>query len=145
MKRVGFLFVSLFSCAQPNTEEVTMQPQPNPEISAAINAFVQAADTRDAEKMEAILDPNFRVIFATGGNVSALDRATYVSLLQAGKIGGDQRSVSFHDTQLDGLFAHAKATITSPKATFESQYTLIQRDGSWRLLQDATVFTPSKP
>jgi ketosteroid isomerase-like protein len=143
-KTVLIALVSLFSCTSTTApKEATMQPK-NPEISAAIQAFISAGDARDSQQMEGILDPNFRVIFSSNSQVSALDRATYLSLLQAGKIGGDTRQLELTHTQSEGVFARASANITSPKAHFASEYTLIQRDGQWKLLQDATVFTPKQ-
>ena len=123
-----------------------MLPKQDPTITAAVLSFATAADNRDVTALEGLLDESFRVVFTVKGSdeVSTIDRATYLSLLQAGKLGGVPRDVQVSQAASTGALASAKASLTSSAAFFESEYTLVQRRGQWRLLQDATVFTPGK-
>jgi hypothetical protein len=150
MKFILLFCASLFACVphQTSTNETgaSMLPKQDPTITAAVISFATAADNRDVPALEGLLDESFRVVFTVKGSdeVSTIDRATYLSLLQAGKLGGVTREVRVSQAIATGSLASAMASLASPAALFESEYTLIQRGGKWRLAQDATVFTPRK-
>jgi hypothetical protein len=121
-------------------------PAPERGVVDAVRAFAAAADARDLTAMEALLDGGFQIAFTVkgSGEVSALSRAVYLSLLKEGKAGGLPRRVEVLAVAVDGALARATAVLESDAARFESAYTLARRDGRWILLQDATVFAPRR-
>jgi len=125
-----------------------LAPHPLPSSpDAAVMAFVGAADRRDLAEMEALLHPDFRVAVTVLGSdsVRTIDRATYLSLLGAGKLGGTPRRATIDGRVERGAMAHVTATLVGDGGRFSSAYSLAGQPGGWRLLQDATVFEPARP
>jgi hypothetical protein len=155
MQRSSLLFcffAGLLACTpsslarSPQEKTVLDVRAAQPELAAAILSFASAADNRDAAPLETLLDEQFRVLFCVKGSeaVNAISKSQYLSLLQAGKLGGVPRQVAFLSASVDGSLARVSAVLTSPSARFESEYTLVLRGGQWRLVQDATLFFPAK-
>lgn len=113
-------------------------------VKDAVTAFAVAGDTQDLAAMTQVLHPEFRVVFVTKGQpgLTVLPRATYLSMLEAGKLGGSPRTVTFGtiDSQ-DGL-AVVHAEMQREGARFHSTLNLAQVDGAWQVVQDAVVFQP---
>ncbi|MEM1025800.1 MAG: nuclear transport factor 2 family protein [Myxococcota bacterium] len=113
-------------------------------VKAAIAAFVQAGDDQDPAALEPVLHPEFRVVFRMAGSneLTVLDRGTYAQLLEAKKIGGDARRLKVLSMkQRDGL-AEATVQLDGAKARFEGHMTLVRTPSGWKLIQDATLFSP---
>ncbi|MCB9676348.1 MAG: nuclear transport factor 2 family protein [Alphaproteobacteria bacterium] len=106
----------------------------------AVEAFVKAADTRDADALERLLHPAFRAVVHVQGKegVDVLDRETWLSLLRAGKIGGTERQASVEAVvQGDGI-ATVKGRLVAPTMRFDSTWT-VTSGPTCQLVQDATV------
>lgn len=112
---------------------------PDRDIEAAVKAFAAAGDARSVSAAEGILHPEFRTVFAMGEQPEAtlLSRATYLQLLRAGKIGGDERSVRVRETRTWGPIAVARVKLEGKKATFDGEITLARHEGRWKVVQDA--------
>lgn len=106
-----------------------------------IQHFARASDRRDANMLETLLHPAFRVVFNVkpGSVPTVLDRAQYLKMAREGKIGGPDRSVSVANVSLTHGFATGTSRMEHDKASFESVFSLIQVDGQWMLLQEAVL------
>lgn len=136
MNRLGLLLIFAGAALAADLPDDT----PN----AAVAAFAQAGDRRDVQAMEALLHPEFRVVFAmlgTGG-VKLMTRAAYLAALRAGQIGGDMRQVQITAMESLDQVATVRARLRSEKATFDSVFTLVRDGGRWRIIQDTTLLTP---
>ncbi|MEO1448490.1 MAG: nuclear transport factor 2 family protein [Bacteroidota bacterium] len=109
-------------------------------VSAAVEAFAQAADQQDAEALDKILDDNFRLVMNQlfgGDKVMTMDKATYLGKIRNKEFGGDERTVSIHAVNVYGKNAQAQATFKGKKMTFTSYLQLIHApDGSWKIVND---------
>ncbi len=119
---------------------------PKAEIETRIRAFAKAGDARAVGQLEGMLHPQFRVAFSSPGKPGAalMDRATYLSLLKAGTIGGGHREVTIEWTQVDHDLAHAKVKMSRDTARFSGVLTFVRTNGNWQVLQDATLYNPGK-
>jgi len=108
----------------------------------AVRAFVDAADTQDVSALQAVLHEDFRVLARMPDGWSMLDRATYLSLIEAGTFGGVKRKTRLDSVQSTGELATVVGSLSSKAATFESSWTVVQVDGAWKVVQDATIFQP---
>jgi ketosteroid isomerase-like protein len=109
-----------------------------------IYAFAQASDSADADALELILHPDFRVVFTTkaGASPTTLSRAQYLQMVREGKIGGNPRTVELSEVSVTSGFAITKATMTRPDAVFTGVYSLIeQENGRWLLLEEAVLMS----
>lgn len=116
----------------------------DPSVEAAVRAFAAAADARDLAALDAALHPDFRVLLTRPGaaGVTVLPRAAYTQMARDGKVGGTARAVVVHAAATRGDLAWASVTLTGAAARFESLLTLARHDGAWRVVEDATRFTP---
>jgi Domain of unknown function (DUF4440) len=110
-----------------------------------IHHFARASDRRDTPALEALLHPEFRVVFNVkpGAAPKVLDRAQYLQMARDGKIGGPDRNVSVVNLSVTEGFATGTSRMVHEKATFQSVFSLIQSDGQWLLLQEAVLMSPN--
>jgi hypothetical protein len=108
-----------------------------------VEAFADASDRADANALDAILHPGFRVVFSmkAGSPPSTLDRTQYLKMVRDGKIGGKARKIELSGFDTVDGFASIAAKMTRPDAIFNGVYSLIEQDGRWQLLQEAVVMT----
>jgi hypothetical protein len=115
------------------------------QIKNAITTFATGGDKRDLAALEKILDPSFRVVFAfPGKDASVMSRADYLGMLKEGKIGGGERKLSFGQVNIAGAIGHAKVEMVRDDARFDAEVTLVRGASGWRIIQDATLMTPTK-
>lgn len=122
--------------------QTALAGSPPPEPAAAVEAFVNAGDTRDVTRLEAVLHPDFRVLAQMPDGLSVMDRATYLQLITAGTIGGSPRSRDLDVVMLSGDLATVKGTLDSTAAHFDCTWTLARSAGGWQVVQDAVVYVP---
>lgn len=108
----------------------------------AVDTFVRAGDARDVSALETVLHPDFRVVAQMPDGVSVLPRATYLSLIQGGKIGGVPRTADYDVVMHQGDLATVKGTLDSAAAHFDCTWTLAKGEGGWTVIQDAVVYSP---
>ncbi len=116
----------------------------DPDIATAVRAFAAAADARDLPALDAILHPDFRVLFTSAGvqGVKTLPRALYLQLAREGKVGGVPREVNVSDMRGRADLAWAEVRLDGAAATFTSVMTLARTDARWLVIEDATVYAP---
>mgnify|MGYP000035025221 CR=1 FL=1 len=110
-------------------------------VKAAIEAFKDAGTRHDTDAVGALLHDGFRVVFTWTHEpgVTVMDKATYLNLLGAKKIGGSDGTVRFGAVDVRDELAVAEATIERADATFRSSFTLIRVDDAWQIVQDAVA------
>jgi len=134
MRRIAFLAAVLTSAPAVSAPPAA----PAPAVEEVVRSFAAAGDARDLTALQTLLHPGFRVVADMGpGAVSTLDRATYLSLLEQGKIGGGARAVELSEIQVDRNIATVRATLTRTDAVFHTTWTLAQTEQRWQIVQDA--------
>ncbi|MCO4772653.1 MAG: nuclear transport factor 2 family protein [Deltaproteobacteria bacterium] len=110
-------------------------------VKAAVEAFKRGGESRDVASLGSVLHEDFRVLFTWTHEpgVTRLDKAGYLGLLEAGKIGGTAGTIEFADVQVRDEIAIAEATIVRGDARFESSFTLLRGEQGWTIVQDAVV------
>lgn len=111
-----------------------------------IREFARASDKSDFAALQIVLHPAFRVVFnlKPGAAPTVLDRSQYLKLVSDGKVGGADRQVSISAISVGDGFASATARMVRPDAAFQGNYTLIQQDGQWWLLEEAVLMSVGK-
>ena len=119
------------------------QSTPLQGVTDAINAFVTAADTRNTEQLEAILDPQFRIVMNRlfgSANVDVMTRGQYLGKIASGEFGGEARQSSISQVQVNGNTATAVVKLVGSKLTFTSTLVLVQdAKGAWLIVSDVPV------
>lgn len=110
------------------------------EIKQCITNFSSAVGNRNSESLEPLLNENFRVVanrFPTDDKTTVLNKETYISLLKAGKIGGEKREVKIKSIDITNHIAAAKVEFLSDKSTFTTYQTFIlNQQNKWQVLSD---------
>jgi len=137
MKSFKLLVMLLFVNATIFGQTTEMSKQ---EISALITNFSAAVETRNTMLLEPMLNENFRVIanrFPTSDKTTVLSRETYLELLKAGKIGGENRTVKVISMDINDHIAYAKVEFESDKAVFTTYQTfLLNANNAWQIVSD---------
>lgn len=115
----------------------------NPEmkkIEQTVHTFSQAGDSQDAEKLDDILDDNYRIVMNRlfgSSEVSVMSKSVYLDKIKIKEFGGDKREVTINEIILNNNIATAKATFKGEKSTFISNLQLIQNaEGDWKIVSD---------
>jgi len=143
-------FFLLIACQDATGQDKSLTVPPKASmITEVVTEFLAAADVRDVARLEAVLNPEFRVSlnqFMGTPGVTIIDRAGYLSMITAGKLGGTPRTVEFNNVEIVGNLAFVRTVIESDKYLFDSMHVLTQDAlGDWTLLADTPYVTPKKP
>lgn len=110
------------------------------DVETLIRAFVNAGDQQDQTAVASLLDENYRTIMNKlfgSEETSLMDKATYLSLLESGKIGGDTREVKIKSIDIVQDNAYVKAELIGKKLKFTSFFLLVKtRSNEWKLISD---------
>jgi len=110
------------------------------EVSNAVHQFAKNADNHNVSGMQEILHEDFRAIVnqAFGSKeVQIMDKTSYIDLLKAKKIGGDQREVIILSIDLEDKNAIVKAKFAGTKLTFMTFIQLVKDvNGHWSVMSD---------
>ena len=122
--------LSMVSIAQTKSDEV----------KNAIMDFASATEKQDDERLEKLLDSNFRVVMnQLFGSTTALvmDRQVYLAKIKAREFGGEPRDVTIEQLDVNGKQASAKVRFAGEKMTFVSYLLFIEdANGDWKLISD---------
>ncbi len=148
MKHLFFLsalsFITLFTACAAKTEagigKNSGNSAENDRIKTAVRAFSQNADKQNVEGMTSILHKDFRAIVNRlfgSTEVSLMDKEAYLGLLKAGKIGGDDRTVSISEMTVIENNASVKVVLTGKELKFETIMQLVKdASGNWKVISD---------
>lgn len=113
------------------------------EISTLVTNFSSAVEKRDTLLLESLLNENFRVValhFPTPDKTTVLSKEKYISLLTAGKIGGEKRSMEIQNLDINEYVATAKVVFESDKMLFTTYQTyILNSKGKWQIVSDIPV------
>jgi Putative lumazine-binding len=109
-------------------------------IAETITKFVNAADQQNDQKLEAVLDSNFRLSLNQmfgGKGLMFIDKQTYLNKIKAKEFGGDKRQVKLEQVVVVNNNASVKATFTGSKMTIVTLLQLVRTNtGEWKILSD---------
>lgn len=108
-------------------------------IIQTVNTYIEAGDSRNVIQLDSVLHAQFRAVFnqLLGSNeVKIVSKELYMQLIEAGKLGGDSRSIEILSVDIVENNATVKVRLTGKTLTFESFYQLIKVNGNWQLIQD---------
>ena len=136
MKSLMFFFLA-------SILSVNVQAQESDDLTAieeAVREFSAASDQQSAEKLEAVLHPQFRAVVNRlfgSEEVSLMDKAVYLQLIKDRKIGGDQRDVHILQMEVVGNNATVRAILAGKAMHFTTFISLVKNvDGSWQVIGD---------
>ena len=112
-------------------------------VRETIIQFANAADNKNIEALEKILDANFRIamnqLFGSK-EVTILPKAGYLQKIQSGALGGSTRKVTIHKVMLNGNTAVALITYSGQNLSFTSLSSLIKNaQNEWVMLSEMPV------
>ncbi len=110
------------------------------QVTNVVNAFVKNADNQDSTAMNALLHKEYRaIVHRLFGNdaTSLMDKATYLEMLGAKKIGGVKRTVKINHLAIHENMASVNATFSSDKSIFTTYLLLVKSaDDQWTIISD---------
>lgn len=131
-----FSLISLLSittsCAQNQSDQE--------KVEAAVAKFVASADSQDVQAMTAVLDDHFRAVVNRqlgSDQMMVVNKTDYLSLLEAKKLGGDERDVKILALDINGSNAYVKAELNGMALKFTTYLLLASNgNGTWSVVQD---------
>lgn len=114
-------------------------------IAACVQTFAAAAQTRDVEALRRVLDPAAVQQVFLKDAWSPLPTPTYLDLMSKGAIGGEPVNLDIQEVDQRGRVATVSAVRTTPTYRFEDTLTLIDHQGTWRIVGAAVVVSPVNP
>lgn len=112
-------------------------------IGETILQFAQAADAQNADKLDELLDSNYRIVMNQlfgSTEVIVMDKSMYLAKINAKEFGGDKRQVKMGKMDVNGNTANVKVTFTGAKMSFASFIQLVKtREGTWKIVNEMPV------
>lgn len=112
-------------------------------IKKVIKQFAKAVETRDMPGLETILHADFRVVanrFKGGESAVVLSREAYLSMMQAGKIGGSPYQVGEINVSVHAHSASVEVTFEAKDHNMHIFLTLIQNAREqWQIVSDIPI------
>lgn len=137
MKTILFTLIAGICLALPAQAQSIKQKKA---VTKVITQFAKSGDSQDADKLETLLDANYRVVMNQlfgSDEAFVLDKNAYLQKIRDKEFGGDTRALTIEDLAINGKSATARVTFAGSKLTMVSFLQLIQdKNGQWKLLQD---------
>jgi hypothetical protein len=115
-------------------------------VEKVIKAFSKAGDERNVAKIEQLTSADYRIVMNQlfGSNeISTMDRATYILMIETKKFGGDERTVKVNSIIISGYNAVADVVLSGKEMNLRSIFTLCKdNEGKWVLLSDTPTVLP---
>ena len=111
----------------------------NKQVIEAVQQYISAGDLRNAESLDSILHPQFRVVanqLLGSSEVSIITKDQYLQLVRAGKLGGDNRTVEITSVQIIHNNAAVTVKLKGRVLSFESLYHLSKINNTWQMVED---------
>lgn len=107
-------------------------------ISTAVEDFIFGADQRDEARVAGALHDQFRLVlngFTAPGQLTTMDKSAYLAGMQAGKIGGQPRSLEVTHLERRGNVANVTVLAASTALRFTTYLSLVEMpDGRWQII-----------
>ena len=116
---------------------------PKRSVKTAFRKYINAGDTRDVTKLDEVLHKDYQLLFTMKGTKKFFsgNKASYISMAKAGKIGGEKRRVKFLGIERFDHYAIVRAKVYGQKLSFKGVYTFVNTEDGWRLIRDAVLAT----
>ena len=111
-------------------------------METAVLSYARGADQQDVSALDKVFHKDFQVLAITPEGVRKLDKATYLKLIEAKKIGGTPREAQIESTHVDGPVAMVRLTLRSEKVVFHDHLTLLKENDHWVIVANVTRVTP---
>jgi Putative lumazine-binding len=111
----------------------------NESIRKLVIDYVSAVDAQNVQEAGRYLEANFRVVLNNYKNLpepALLSKEQYLTMMGEGKVGGNERSVSFEFIDSNLSVAIAKVILESESNVFRTYYHLIKKPSGWFILSD---------
>lgn len=132
---LGIIIMSMNQAAQADPKA----------IKQVLQHYQEATYTRDMKLLDQAFHDDFRVVALTPEGPRVLNKDTYMSLLETGKIGGVERKLDIKHIDIEGKTAHAKISLSSEKMVFNDQLQLVLMDQGWQIVNNLTQVSSIAP
>ena len=109
-------------------------------VKQVIEKFFAAGDKQDASALDALIDPNYRVVMNQlfgSTDIMTLNKEVYLQKIRAKEFGGDKRKIEVHSIHVTGKLAVADVSSKGEKMQMRSFLNLVQdAQGYWKLIGD---------
>ena len=113
-------------------------------IKKTIEDYLVGIDHHDVEKVKKTMHAQHIHFVTIGDQLRAIDRPTYLGLLEQKKIGGQQRTHKYESIDVTaGDTASAKVKSSTDKGTFVQYLTLMKVDENWQIVSIGTKVVPT--
>jgi hypothetical protein len=106
--------------------------------------YIAAVDAGDFKKAEKFMDKEFRVVlnnYNNSGTVASIGREQYLAMMEAGKVGGNKRILSFLLIDVQENAALVKVKLEGEKDVFVNYYNLVKKNNEWLIVNDQPQIT----
>ncbi len=140
----NFKLVTILCCLITSITACSAQTNETKSIEKVIHEFSKAGDDSDVNKLDDLLDDNFRIIMNRmfgSKKVAIMPKSGYLKKIKSKEWGGYSRTTTIEHIVINGNSATAKVTHVSKKATMISLIVLVQGDNNeWKLISDTPFF-----
>lgn len=124
---------------------LTSNPQSAAQLSCqamqVLTQYVQGTEQSDVLMLEQAFHEHFRVVAKTQDGLRVINRADYLSLIAAKKIGGNPRELSIDQVIEDGNILQVSLKLAGESQIFHDHIDLINETGNWKILHNTTEVT----
>ncbi len=109
------------------------------QIEETVKTYILGGDQQDVNLLETVMHNNYRVIIndAKENTIKELSKSSYLDFIAKKVFGGNPREIEIEAIEISKeLNAVVKLKLTSSKAKFYSQFSLVKVNGKWWILQD---------
>jgi|GEM_PF-3267475 len=108
-------------------------------IKSVVNTYVLGGDQQSVSQLESVMHDNYRVIIndLNEGIIKELDKSTYLGFIEKKAFGGEERKIEIESISISNeVNSIVVLKMTSNKAIFHSQFSLVKVDSKWWIIQD---------
>lgn len=113
------------------------------QVEAVVSAYVAGADDQDGDRVAGALHDNvFHATVLPTGELSVVDKDTYVGAVAGGHIGGITRELTVGSVAMVAQdLATVQAVAESEVLRFDYAFTLVREDAGWSILSTVSTAT----
>lgn len=142
MKYIGSVVAILLLISIYSFTTKTINPVEQ-DIKEKVLKFAEAIEWQNVEKLDNLLHQNFRVVanqYPKADVTTILDKATYLKLITAKKIGGKAYKVNFKSIIVEQHNATVVAKFEGGESTMSLTLLLVKSNaGKWEIISDMAI------